>query len=138
MRGEIEYTIFDGKNDLPLQWRRKNIGGESHQRNDLLGLRCRREDGTCLSERRNSGFIKRNGQSERRSGQDPLLNRLFLIDSLPSETKELIVRKIKSLGSDMDKTRFLNQITPAQFNNPSIAVPLVLTSSKEWVLIWIK
>ena len=122
MRGEIEYDIFDGKNDLPL-----NDGGKILLTKAIKEMIYWGYDAEARMER---VYQKGGSQALLREIDsvkgDPVkilyLKRLFLIDSLPSETQELIVKKVKSLGSDMDKTQFLNQIIPSRFNNPSVSV----------------
>jgi hypothetical protein len=121
IRGEIEYKIFDGKNDLPLNDEgkilvRKAIKEMIYWGYDAVGRMER------VYQKGGSEALLREMDSVKSDQMKILyLKRLYLIDSLPSETEELIVRKVKTLGSDMDKTQFLNQIEPSRFNNPSIA-----------------
>src|ERR1700759_1008825 len=103
MRGEIEYKIFDGKNDLPFNDEGKKLVKKAIKEMIYWGY-----DATGRMER-----VYQKGGSEAllreidslKDDQARILymKRLFLIDSLPSETQALIVGKIKSLGSDMNK-----------------------------------
>jgi hypothetical protein len=120
VRGEIEYKIYDGKNDLPLNEQGKLIVSKAIHEMIYWGY-----DGEGRMER----VYQKGGYKALLSEIDSIkfdqikmlyLNRLFSIDSLPSETKELVVRKVKTLGSDMDRSQFLNKITPSQFKDPSI------------------
>jgi hypothetical protein len=120
MRGEIEYKIYDGKNDLPLNEQGKLILAKAIHEMIYWGYDA---------EGRMERVYQKGGSQALLSEIDSLkedqvkilyLNRLFLIDSLPSVTRELVVRKIKSLGSDMDKAQFIYKITPAQFKDPTI------------------
>jgi len=121
LKGDIEYQIFDGKNNLPF-----NDEGKIFVKKAIKEMIYWGYDGEGRMER----VFQRGGSQALLSEIDSVkadhvkvlyLQRLFLIDSLPSETQELIVRKVKSLGSDMDKSRFLNQIKPSRFENPFVA-----------------
>jgi hypothetical protein len=120
MRGEIQYKIYDGKNDLPLNEQGKLIVSKAIHEMVYWGYDA---------EERVERVYQRGGSQALINEMDSVkpdfvkilyLNRLFSIDSLPAETKELVVKKVKTLGSDMDKAQFLNKITPSQFKDPSI------------------
>ncbi|HEX3079070.1 MAG TPA: hypothetical protein VHQ04_01345, partial [Puia sp.] len=93
IRGEIEYKIFDGKNDLPLNDEgkilvRKAIKEMIYWGYDAVGRMER------VYQKGGSEALLREMDSVKSDQMKILyLKRLYLIDSLPSETEELIVRK---------------------------------------------
>ncbi len=120
MRGEIDYTIFDGKNDLPLNDEGKILVKKAIKEMIYWGYDAKGRMERVYQKGGSEALLREIDSMKDDQVRILYMKRLFLIDSLPSETQERIVRKAKSLGSDMDKTQFLNQINPAQFKNPSI------------------
>jgi hypothetical protein len=120
MRGEIEYKIFDGKNDLPLNDEGKILVTKAIKEMIYWGYDAEGRMERVYQKGGSQSLLREIDSMKGDQVKILYLKRLFLIDSLPSETRELIVRKVNLLGSDMDKTRFLNQIKTSRFNNPSI------------------
>jgi hypothetical protein len=120
MRGEIEYKIYDGKNDIPLNDEGKSIVSKAIHEMIYWGYDAEGRMERIYQKGGSSALLNEIDSLKNDQVKIIYLNRLFSIDSLPSETKELIVRKIKSLGSDMDKVQFINKITAAQFKNSTI------------------
>jgi len=121
IRGEIEYTVFDGKNDLPLNDEGKMLVRKAIKEMIYWGYDAEGRMERVYQKGGSQALLNEIDSVKGDQIKILYLNRLFLIDSLPSETQELVIRKAKSLGSDMDKSRFLNQIKPGRFNDPSIA-----------------
>jgi hypothetical protein len=120
MRGEIQYKIYDGKNDLPLNEQGKFILSKAIHEMIYWGYDAEGRMERVYQKRGSQALINELDSVKPDFVKILYLNRLFSIDSLPSETKELVVRKVKTLGSDMDKSQFLNKITPSQFKDPSV------------------
>ncbi|MDP4213819.1 MAG: hypothetical protein Q8926_14460 [Bacteroidota bacterium] len=118
LQGEIEYRIYDGKNQLTL--------------NDESGRRLMLE---AVKEMIAWGFDAdaRMERIYRKGGSQALLNqvdsmrtdqvkmlyieRLLAVDSLSSGDLSDIAKKIGSLGSDMDKDRLLNRLSTSQLKD---------------------
>ena len=120
LRGEIEYTIYDGKNNLPLnEYTRQFVS---------LAIREMIYWGYDASERMERIYRKGGAQAllnevdSVKTDQLKILylNRLFTIDSLLPGYLTFIIRKITTIGSDPDKVNFLAKITDAHLNNSSI------------------
>ncbi|HZK64583.1 MAG TPA: hypothetical protein VFC34_10575, partial [Puia sp.] len=118
LRGEIEYTIYDGKNQLtPNDDSGRKLMVEAVKEMVAWGF-----DAEARIER-----IYRQGGSQAllnqvdsmRTDQVRMLymDRLMAVDSLSSEDLLGIVKKIGSLGSDLDKGRLLNKFSPAQLKD---------------------
>ncbi len=120
MRGEIEYTIFDGKNDLTFNDEGKILVAKAIKEMIYWGYDAKGRMERVYQKGGSQALLREIDSVKDDQVRILYMKRLFLIDSLPSETQELIVRKVKSLGSDMDKAQFLNQIKTSQFTNPSI------------------
>ena len=120
MRGEIEYKIYDGKNDIPMNEEGKSIVSKAVHEMIYWGYDAEGRVERVYHKGGSQALINEIDSVKPDFVKILYLNRLFSIDSLSPETKGLIVRKIKSLGSDMDKSQFINKITAAQFKNPSI------------------
>ena len=121
MRGEIEYKIYDGKNDIPLNEEGKALVAKAVKEMIYWGYDAEGRMERVYQKGGSQALLNEIDSVKPDFVKILYLNRLFSIDSLPSETKELIVRKVKSLGSDMDKTQVLNKISYVQFKNPAIA-----------------
>ena len=121
VRGEIEYTIFDGKNDLPFNDEGKILVTKAIKEMIYWGYDAEGRIERVYQKGGTQALLREIDSVKGDQIRILYLKRLFLIDSLPSETLAFIVRKVKSLNSDMDKAQFLNQIETSRFNNPSIA-----------------
>jgi hypothetical protein len=121
LQGTIEYTIYDGKNNLGMDVEGKRLVAEAIREMVAWGF-----DAPARVER-----IYRNGGSRALLNEidsiksDPVkilyMERLFAVDSLSTEEWTAIANKTGSLGSDVDKARFLNKFPAALLVNPSIA-----------------
>jgi len=120
MRGEIEYKIFDGKNDLPFNDEGKLLVKKAIKEMIYWGYDAKGRMERVYQKGGSEALLREMDSLKDDQVKILYMKRLFLNDSLPSETQGLIVRKVNLLGSDMDKTQFLNQIKPSQFNDPSI------------------
>lgn len=121
LRGEIEYTIFDGKNNLPFNDDGKKLVAKAIKEMIYWGFDA---EGRMERVYQNGGSQALLREMDSLKGDQIrilYLKRLFLIDSLSSEIRELILRKVETLNSDVDKTQFLNQIKNSDFSDPSIA-----------------
>jgi len=121
LRGDIEYRIQDGKNDIPM-----NDDGKLLVRQAVKEMIYWGYDADARMERvyqiGGSQALLNEIDSVKPDNLKILyLNRLFEVDSLSMENMERIVKKVESLNSDMDKAGFLNKITRNQFNNPAIS-----------------
>jgi hypothetical protein len=122
LKGEIEYTLYDGKNSLSIQTEQgKKLLAEAVKEMVYQGF-----DASARMER----IYQKGGIPVLLSEMDSMkiaplkilyLNRLFAVDSLSPVDMTLIFKKVESLGSDMDKSLFLNKISSTQFKNPQIA-----------------
>jgi hypothetical protein len=121
IRGEIEYKIYNGNNDLPLNEQGKFILSKAIHEMIYWGYDAEGRMERVYQKGGSQALINEMDSMKPDFLKILYLNRLFSIDSLPSEKKELVVRKVKLLGSDMDKAQFLNKISYVQFKNPVIA-----------------
>ena len=121
MRGEIVYKIYNGKNDIPLNEEGKALVAKAVKEMIYWGYDAEGRMERVYQKGGSRALINEIDSVKPDFVKILYLDRLFSIDSLPSETMELIVRKVKSLGSDMDKSQFINKISAVQFENPSIA-----------------
>ncbi len=121
VRGEIEYTLFDGKNNLPLNDEGKILLRKAIKELIYWGYDAERRMERVYETGGGQALLREIDSVKEDRVKMLYMKRLFSLDSLSSETSELIVRKIKSLNSDMDKVQFLNQIENTRFNNPSVA-----------------
>ncbi|HLA59340.1 MAG TPA: hypothetical protein VK622_11285 [Puia sp.] len=120
LRGEIEYTIYDGKNNLPLN--------EQTKRFVSLAIKEMIYWGYDANERMERIYRKGGAQAVLNEVDsvktDQLkilyLNHLFNIDSLLPGYLPFIMKKIATIGSDQDKVNFLAKITDGHLNNSSI------------------
>jgi len=121
LQGTIAYTVYDGKNNLGMNEQGKSLVAEAIREMIAWGF-----DAPARLER-----IYRKGGSRALINEidsiksDPVkilyMERLFAVDSLSTEEWTAIANKTGSLGSDVDKARFLNKFPAALLVNPSIA-----------------
>jgi hypothetical protein len=120
LRGEIDYTIYDGKNDLPL-----NTEGKILLTMAIREMIARGYD----AEERMERIYRKGGAEALLKEVDSIkmdqirvmyLSRLFSIDSLSPNYLPIVISKIGSIGSDQDKVRFLTKITIEQLKTAQI------------------
>jgi hypothetical protein len=121
LKGEIEYSLYDGNKHLGLDEEGRRLIREAIHEMIAWGF-----DAKARMERIYQTGGTRALLSETDSlKSDPVrilyLNRLFTLDSLSAEDLQLTAKKIGSLGSDGDKMMFLNKFSPAQLKNPQTA-----------------
>lgn len=122
LKGEIEYWIYDGKNNLSIE----NEEGKKLVAESIKDMIARGFNASARMEH----IYSKGGISALLSEVDSMhsdqvkilyLKRLFTVDSLSPENRSQIINKINSLSSDRDKSDFLNKISFKQLNNPQIA-----------------
>jgi len=120
LRGEIDYTITDGGNKLTMDDQGKILVAEAVKEMIAWGF-----DADGRMER----VYQRGGVRALLSEVDSMktdqvksiyLSRLFAVDTIATDLP-VITKKIGSMGSDMDKVRFLTKINPEQLKNPQTA-----------------
>ena len=121
LTGDIEYRINGGKNTLNLNERDKKLVTEAVKEMIYQGF-----DANARIERiyqKGGAGALINEVDSMRIDQIKImyLNRVFSLDSLSREDLSLAIKKVQSLGSDMDKAQFLYKISKEQFKNPQIA-----------------
>jgi|SRR5450432_426083 hypothetical protein len=118
LRGEIVYTIYDGKNILSMDEQGKLLVAQAIK--EMI------ERGYDANERMERVYRKGgpvallNEVDSMKADQVKVLYlaRLFAIDSLLPSFLPYTIKKIASLGSDQDKVNFLTKITAVQLENP--------------------
>lgn len=118
VRGTIDYTIYDGKTQVPVDGAGKGLLAEAVKEMIYWGF-----DAEARMER----IYQKGGARALLSEVDSVktdqvkvlyLNRLFAIDSLIPELLPVIITKVGSMGSDQDKMMFLTRISRDQMKNP--------------------
>ena len=122
LKGEIEYSLYDGKNNLVMDDKGRKLLAEAIKEMIAWGY-----DAQGRMER----VYKRGGVNALLAEVDSVkvgqtksiyLNRLFsLMDSLSPAEQSLVIEKIKSLNSDMDERHLLEKIPLRQLKDPKIA-----------------
>jgi hypothetical protein len=118
LRGEIDYTIYNGKNNLPMDEEGKLLVAQAIKEMIEWGY-----DANGRMERiyhKGGAWALLNEVDSLKTDQVKVLylTRLFAIDSLLPSFLPYIIKKIASMGSDQDKVNFLTKITTAQIKNP--------------------
>ncbi len=120
LKGEIEYTIYDGEKKLALDEQGRKLVADAVWEMISWGF-----DADARMERLyQKGGIRALLNEVDSMKTDPVkilyLNRLFAVDSILPEDLPAITEKIGKLGADQDKTRFLSKLSPDQLKNPQI------------------
>ncbi len=117
LQGEIEYTIYDGKNDLPA-----NAAGKIYVTQAIREMIDWGYDAQARMER----VYQKGGVAALMKEADSIkagnirvlyLNRLIQLDSGSNQDMSLIIKKIGRLDNDMDKVRILEKLSVTQFND---------------------
>jgi hypothetical protein len=121
LQGQIEYSIYDGKN---------NISPDSSTANELIARAIHEMLAWGFDAHARMERVYQRGGSKALLKEidsmrtDPVkiiyIDRLFSIDSLSSGDQLSLVQKIGTLGSDWDKTNFLKKLKADQLKNPQI------------------
>ena len=117
LRGEIDYTIYDGNNNLPMDEQGKLVVAQAIKEMIIWGY-----DANDRMERvyhKGGARALLNEVDSMKTDQMKVLylNRLFAIDSLLPNYLPFIIKKIASMSSDQDKVDFLTKIPGAQLKN---------------------
>jgi hypothetical protein len=121
LKGEIAYSIYDGKNSLPLDDRGRKLITEAIKEMVTWGFEADARMERVYLKGGVPALLTEVDSMKTDQIKTLYLNRLLTVDSLSPEYLPLITKKIGSLGSDRDKANFLNKISSAQLNNPQIA-----------------
>jgi hypothetical protein len=117
LRGEIEYTIYEGNNKLSPDGNGKFFIAEAVKEMIYWGYDA---------DQRMERVYQRGGVQALLSEVDSVktaqvkvlyLNRLFAVDSLQSGYMPLILQKVATMGSDQDKVNFLTRIPVGRLND---------------------
>ena len=98
MRGEIQYKIYDGKNDLPLNEEGKLIVSKAIHEMVYWGYDAEGRMERVYQKGGSQALINEMDSVKPDFVKILYLNRLFSIDSLSTETKELDRKKSKIAG----------------------------------------
>ena len=120
LRGSIDYTIYDGKNNLSPEGAGKELLAEAVKEMIYWGF-----DAESRMERvfqkGGAGALLQEVDSVKTDQVKVLyFNRLFSIDSLIPELLPIIINKVGSMGSDQDKIEFFKRIPAEQLRNPRV------------------
>jgi hypothetical protein len=123
LKGEIEYTLYDGKNNLVVS----DDNGKKLLKEAIKEMIAWGYDAEGRMER----VYKKGGVNALLAEVDSVrvsqtkliyLDRLFsLMDSLLPDEQSMVIEKVKSLNSDMDERNLLEKIPLHQLKNPKIA-----------------
>ncbi len=120
LQGRIEYSIFDGKNNLPLDDKGRALLRGAIREMIVWGY----DPEAHLEKTFQKGGVRAllNEVDSMRSDQVKLLylRKLFAMDSLSPAENMAVVSKIKSLGSDRDKVDFLEQVSARRYQNHAL------------------
>ena len=121
LQGEIEYKLYDGQKNLTPddESGRKLIADAVHE---MIAWGFDADSRMERVYRKGGIRALLNEVDSMRTDQVKTLylDRVFRNDSLSSEDLLAIAGKIGSLGSDMDKSRFLNKFSAVQLKNPQV------------------
>jgi hypothetical protein len=122
LKGEIEYTLYDGKNNLVMDDKGRKLLAEAIKEMIAWGYDA---------EGRMERVYQRGGVNALLAEVDSVkvgqtksiyLNRLFsMMDSLSPAEQSLVIEKIKLLNSDMDERHLLEKIPLHQLKDPKIS-----------------
>jgi hypothetical protein len=120
LQGSIEYTLFDGKDKLPMNEKGKTFLRESIHEMIVWGFDAQGHMQRVFQK----GGVRALLSETDSMRSDPVkilyLRRLLAFDSLSSEERIKLISKTKLLGSDYDKRDFLNQFSAEQLKDPGI------------------
>jgi hypothetical protein len=121
LKGEIEYTLSDGKNNLIMDEQGKKLLADAVKEMIAWGYDAEGRMERIYKKGGSKALLREVDSVKPSQVKIIYLNRLFSIDSLSVEDQSLMIKKIKSLGSDMDQAQLLNKISFDQLKNPQIS-----------------
>lgn len=117
LKGEIEYTIYDGKSYLPLNDEGKKILAQAVREMILWGFDADIRMERIYHQGGVAAVLKEVDSLKPDQVKISYLNYLFTIDSLSPEFLPSIIKKAGALGSDGDKVKFLSKVSSEQLRN---------------------
>jgi hypothetical protein len=121
LQGEIEYTIYDGKNKLALDEQGRKLIAEAIREMINWGFDADARMERIYQKGGNRALLNEVDSMKTDPVKVLYLDRVFAVDSLSPEDLPELAKKIGTLGTDQDKTRLLNKFSPDQLKNPLIA-----------------
>jgi hypothetical protein len=122
LKGEIEYTLYDGKNNLVMDDKGKALVAKAIREMIAWGYDAQGRMERIYKKEGVKGLLAEVDSVRVSQTKIVYLNRLFsLIDSLSPEDQVLVVDKVKSLNSDMDERQLLEKVPLTQLKNPNIS-----------------
>lgn len=120
LQGHIEYTLFDGKNKLPMDEKGSALLRKSIHEMIVWGFDGQGHMQRVFQKGGVSALLKETDSMKSDPVKMLYLHRLFAIDSLSSEERIELICKIKLLGADQDKKEFLGLVSAEQLKDPGI------------------
>jgi len=121
LKGEIEYSIYDGQKKLSPDGEGKKWIAEAVHEMIAWGFDAKARMERIFQQGGKSALLREIDSVKTDQVKFLYLNRLFELDSLSSEDLQLIAKKIESLSSDGDKNQFLKKFTPVLLQNQKTA-----------------
>src|SRR4029077_448263 len=120
LRGSIDYTIYDGKNNLSPEGAGKELLSEAVKEMIYWGFDAEPRMERVYQKGGAAALLREVDSVKTDQVKILYLNRLFAIDSLVPDLLPVIITKVGSMGSDQDKMMFLTRISKAQLMNHQI------------------
>ncbi len=120
LRGSIDYTIYDGKNNLSPEGAGKELLTEAVKEMIYWGFDAEPRMERVYQKGGAAALLREVDSVKTDQVKILYLNRLFGVDSLVPELLPLIITKVGSMGSDQDKMMFLTRINRDQLMNHQI------------------
>ena len=122
LKGEIEYTLYDGKNNLVMDEKGKKLLAEAIKEMIAWGYDAQGRMERVYKKEGVKGLLAEVDSVRVGQTKTIYLNRLFsLMDSLSPDERSLIVAKVKSLNSDIDERQLLEKIPLNELKDPKIS-----------------
>ncbi len=122
LKGEIEYTLYDGKNNLVMDDKGKKLLAEAIKEMIAWGYDAQGRMERVYKKEGVKGLLAEVDSVKVSHTKTIYLDRLFsLMDSLSPEEQALIVAKVKSLNSDIDERNLLEKIPLSELKDPKIS-----------------
>jgi predicted transcriptional regulator len=121
LHGEISYELFEGRNKLPIDERGKKFLSEAIKEMIAYGFDAEGRIERIYQKGGNRALLNEMDNMKTDNGKNMFLEHLFGADTLSQEERTLVAKKIRSLGSDQDKVKFLTRFEINNLNNPETA-----------------
>jgi hypothetical protein len=118
VRGTIDYTIYDGGNQVPFEGAGKELLAEAVKEMIYWGFDAEPRMERIYQKGGADALLREVDSVKTDQVKILYLNKLFAIDSLLPKLLPIIVKKIGVMGSDQDKMMFLTRINREQMKNP--------------------